>query len=285
MLNPKFVANQYIHDLYRLYKLFDNRKDFEDIFDKKMNLHKVPLLKEVLYTSKHLTFLADFFLFKERYFEAIEIFQILIEEMEQSSFLLFQKYGFACQREKRYQEAIDSYLKADLISPNSLWIYRNLALCYRRIQAYSNAIDYYKKVEEIQPEHKNTLYYIGVCLTNLERYDEALNYFFKLDLMDNNNPRTWRSIGWCSFLTGKIEQAERYYSKVLSQKPLMIDFLNAGHLAWASKNLDLAIKRYRKALELSKNKESYIEKMNSDKKHLMKYGISEEDIPLMIDLI
>lgn len=285
MLNPKFVANQYIHDLYRLYKLFDNRKDFEDIFDKKMNLHKVPLLKEVLYTSKHLTFLADFFLFKERYFEAIEIFQILIEEMEQSSFLLFQKYGFACQREKRYQEAIDSYLKADLISPNSLWIYRNLALCYRRIQSYSNAIDYYKKVEEIQPEHKNTLYYIGVCLTNLERYDEALNYFFKLDLMDNNNPRTWRSIGWCSFLTGKIEQAERYYSKVLSQKPLMIDFLNAGHLAWASKNLDLAIKRYRKALELSKNREAYIEKMNSDKKHLMKYGISEEDIPLMIDLI
>ncbi len=285
MLNPKFAANQYIHDLYRFYKLSDNRKDFEDIFDKKMILHKVPILKEVLHTSKHLTFLADFFLFKERYLEALEIFHILIQEMDQSSFLLFQKYGFACQREKRYLEAIDSYLKADLISPNSLWIYRNLALCYRRIQSYSEAIEYYKKVEEIQPEHKNTLYYIGVCLTNLERYDEALNYFFQLDLMDNNNPRTWRSIGWCSFLTCKIEQAERYYSKVLTKKPLMIDFLNAGHIAWASKNLDLAIERYKKALELSKNRDIYIEKMNSDKKHLMKYGISEEDIPLMIDLI
>ena len=284
-LNPKFIANQYIHDLYRFYKLSDQRKDFEDFFDKKMNLHKVPLLKEVLYTSKHLTFLADFFLFKERYLEAIEVFRILIQEMELSSFLLYQKYGFACQREKRYQEAIEAYLKADLISPNSLWIYRNLALCYRRIQSYPEAIDYYKKVEEIQPQHKNTLYYIGVCLTNLERYDEALNYFFKLDLMDNDNPRTWRSIGWCSFLTYKIEQAERYYSRVLTRKPLMIDFLNAGHIAWASKNLDLAISRYKKALELSKDREVYIEKMNSDKKHLMKYGIPEEDIPLMIDLI
>lgn len=282
--NPKFTTNQYVHDLYRFFKLYRRKSDFEDIFSKKMNLHQVPILKQVLYTPKHLSFLADFFLFKERYIEAIEIFQVLMNEMEESSFLLFQKFGFACQREKRYVEAIDAYLKADLISPNSLWIYRNLALCYRRVQAYDKALVYYKKIEEIQPKNKNNLYYIGFCLSNLESYDEALNYFFQLDLMDSNNPRTWRSIGWCSFITDKQEQAERYYAKVLEKKPHRIDFINAGHIAWVTGNLELAKERYKEGLKASGTVSEFIEKINSDKKLLIQFGISEDDIPLMIDL-
>ena len=283
--DPKLIINQYVHDLYRFFKLHSKRNDFEDIFKIKMNLHQIPILKNVLYKTKHLSFLADFFLFKERYLEAIEVFQILIEEMGKNSFLTYQKYGFACQREKRFPEAIKAYLKADLISPSSLWIHRNLALCYRRIQSYEKALEYYKKVEEVQPNHKNTLYYIGVCLTNLEQHDEALNYFFKLDLMNSRSIRTWRSIGWCSFLSGKLEQSERYYSKVLEKSPHMIDYLNSGHIAWASKKIETAIERYKKALELCESRDVFIEKMNSDKKHLIQQGIHEEEIPLLIDLI
>ena len=65
----------------------------------------------------------------------------------------------------------------------------------------------------------------------------------------------------------------------------MIDYLNSGHIAWASKKIETAIERYKKALELCESRDVFIEKMNSDKKHLIQQGIHEEEIPLLIDLI
>ena len=281
---PDVISNQYIHDLYRFFKLSQRRHEFRDIFKEEIALHRIPALKNILQKPELLVAVADFHFHKEHPVEALEIYKEVID-MNSANADIFQKTGYCLQKEKHYKEAIDAYRKADILKPDHVWTIRHLATCYRQMRNFNSALEYYKKAESIQPDNRNILFYIGNCLAELERYEEALQYFFKLDLMENNCVKAWRAIGWCSFISGKHEQAMRYYDKVLELKPIVTDFLNAGHVAWKLGNLEKTTKLYRKAAIESGSRETFLEMFDKDKKTLIKQGIDEKDMPLMLDLI
>lgn len=278
------ISNQYIHDLYRFFKLSQRREEFRNIFKEEIALHRNPVLKDFFSTPALLAGIADFHFTKEHPVEALEIYQLLIVR-QQANADIFQKTGFCLQKEKRYEEAIDAYLKADMLKPEHLWTLRHLATCYRQMKDFDAALKYYQRVEGIQPENRNILFYIGSCLAELKQYDEALQYFFKLDFLENNCIKAWRGIGWCSFVTGKHEQAMKYYDRILSGKPYATDYLNAGHVAWVLKHIEKAAKLYGKAMAESGSKDTFLSTFEKDREILLKQGISEEDIPLMLDII
>ena len=267
---PEVISNQYLHDLYRFFKLSQRRHEFRDIFKENFALHRIPVLKDILCKPDLLAAVADFHFRKEHPAEALDI---------------YQKAGYCLQKEKRYKEAIDAYLKADVLKPDYLWTIRHLATCYRQIRNFTSALEYYKKAEMIQPESHNIIFYIGSCLAEQEKYEEALQYFFKLDFIENNSIKAWRAIGWCSFVSGKYEQAMKYYEKILDFKPIATDYLNAGHVAWRLGNIEKAVDLYGKAALESSSREAFWEMFNKDKDTLVKQGIDEKSIPLMIDLI
>ena len=198
---------------------------------------------------------------------------------------IFQKTGFCLQKEKRYQEAVDAYLKADMLKPDHLWTLRHLATCYRQMKKFDAALEYYHRVETIQPENHNVLFYTASCLAEQKRYEDALQYFFKLDFLENNCMKAWRGIGWCSFVSGKHEQAMKYYDKLLASKPLATDYLNAGHVAWVLGNIEKAAGLYGKAMAESGSKDAFLEIFDRDRNSLLKQGIAAEEIPLMLDII
>lgn len=278
------ISNQYIHDLYRFFKLSQRREEFRNIFKEEIALHRNPVLKDFFSTPALLADIADFHFTKEHPVEALEIYQLLIAR-QQANADIFQKTGFCLQKEKRYKEAIDAYLKADMLKPEHLWTLRHLATCYRQMKDFDVALEYYRRVEGIQPENRNILFYIGSCLAELKQYDEALQYFFKLDFLENNCIKAWRGIGWCSFVTGKHEQAMKYYDRILSGKPYATDYLNAGHVAWVLKHIEKAAKLYGEAMAESGSKDTFLSTFEKDREILLKQGISEEDIPLMLDII
>ena len=284
---PGTVSNQYLHDLYRFFKLSVRRHEFRDIFKEKLDLHHIPALKNVLYWDEILFPIADFYIKKERWNEAIEIYEELeaIEALNENAAECYQKLGFAFQKQRKYAAAIDAYLKADTLKPDNIWTNRHLATCYRLNRNYQTALTYYKKVEEVAPNDTNVTFYIGSCLTELGLNEEALNYFFKLDFMENNSIRAWRGIGWCSFIGLKYEQAIKYYEKIIDHKPLAIDFMNAGHVAWVMGDIQKAAIFYGKAITISNSREQFLEMFHKDEGPLLKQGIREEDIPLMLDLL
>jgi len=284
---PGTVSNQYLHDLYRFLKLSVRRHEFRDIFKEKLDLHHIPALNNVLYWDEILFPIADFYIKKERWNEAIEIYEELesIEALDESAAECYQKLGFAFQKQRKYAAAIDAYLKADTLKPDNIWTNRHLATCYRLNRNYQTALTYYKKVEEVAPNDTNVTFYIGSCLTELGLNEEALNYFFKLDFMENNSIRAWRGIGWCSFIGLKYEQAIKYYEKIIDHKPLAIDFMNAGHVAWVMGDIQKAAVFYGKAITISDSREQFLEMFHKDEGPLLKQGIQEEDIPLMLDLL
>ena len=240
--------------------------------------------KEILCKPELLITIADFHFRKEHPAEALELYKELIA-LNHANADIFQKAGYCLQKEKRYKEAIDAYLKADVLKPDHVWTIRHLATCYRQIRDFASALEYYKKVEAIQPESHNVLFYAGSCLAELERYEEALQYFFKLDFIESNCIKAWRAIGWCSFVNGKYEQAMKYYEKILTSKPLAADYLNAGHVAWRTGKIEKAAELYSKAALEYGGQEIFREMFGKDKETLVRQGISEKDIPLMMDLV
>lgn len=283
-MKPAVISNQYIHDLYRFFKLSQRRFEFRNIFQEEIALHRNPVLKPLLSDPELLTTVADFHFSKEHPAEALELYRILIHR-KQANADIFQKTGFCLQKEKRYQEAVDAYLKADMLKPDHLWTLRHLATCYRQLKDIDAALEYYHRVEAIQPENHNVLFYTGSCLAEEGRYDEALQYFFKLDFLENDCVKAWRGIGWCSYVSGKHEQAMKYYDKILAAKPLATDYLNAGHVAWTLGNIDKAAELYGKAAAQSSSRNAFLEMFYRDKSSILKQGIAEEEIPLMLDMI
>lgn len=59
---PATVSNQYLHDLYRFFKLNTRRNEFRDIFKEKIELHKISILKDILYQEGTLATIADYHL-------------------------------------------------------------------------------------------------------------------------------------------------------------------------------------------------------------------------------
>ena len=281
---PDVISNQYIHDLYRFFKLSQRRHEFRDIFKEEIALHRIPALKDILRKPDLLVTIADFHFRKEHPAEALSIYQEVID-MNYADADIFQKTGYCLQKEKRYKEAISAYRKADVLKPDHIWTIRHLATCYRQLRDFASALEYYRKVEAMQPENRNVTFFIGSCLAEQERYEEALQCFFKLDLMENDCIKAWRAIGWCSFVSGKSEQAMRYYEKVLALKPIATDYLNAGHVALQLGNMEKATELYGKAASESGNRETFLDMFDKDKETLIKLGIDENDIPLIRDLV
>ncbi|WP_281695753.1 tetratricopeptide repeat protein [Bacteroides clarus] len=281
---PDVISNQYIHDLYRFFKLSQRRHEFRDIFKEEIALHRIPALKDILRKPELLVTIADFHFRKEHPAEALDIYQEVID-MNYADADIFQKTGYCLQKEKRYKEAISAYRKADVLKPDHIWTIRHLATCYRQLRDFASALEYYRKVEAMQPENRNVTFFIGSCLAEQERYEEALQCFFKLDLMENDCIKAWRAIGWCSFVSGKSEQAMRYYEKVLTLKPIATDYLNTGHVALQLGNMEKAAELYGKAASESGNRETFLDIFDKDKETLIKLGIDENDIPLIRDLV
>lgn len=281
---PEVVSNLYIHNLYRFFKLFPRRMQFRDIFNESLQLYKYTILQPILCKPEYFRSIAEFLLKKEYMTEAANIYESLLELTEGTA-EIYQKIGYCRQKERRYTEAIEAYHKADFLKPDNLWTNKHLAVCYRNVRDFKRALEYYRKVEAAIPENKQVLFNIGSCLAELNQNDEALNYFFKLDFMDAENLKVWRAIAWCSFISGKHEQAKRYYDKIIGKQPNASDYLNAGHLCWSSDNIEDAIKLYSRSIEISKDKQEFLNMFYKDTMYLTMQGINEDDIPLMLDLL
>lgn len=281
---PEVISNQYIHDLYRFFKLNQRRREFDDPFKDDFAFYDLPLLKGILDKPELLATIADFHFRKEHYPEALALYKRL-ESDNKTHADLFQKIGYCLQKEKKYAEAIKAYQKADILKPDHLWTIRHLATCYRQMHNFSRALEYYRKAESIQPENANILFFAGSCHAELEEYKEALQYFFKIDFLDSHSVKAWRGIAWCSFMTEKYEQSEKYYQKLLQDKQVLAtDWLNAGHVAWVQHKTNVAAERYGKMIAMCGSKADFLDLFNKDRDILVRHGIREEDIPLMADI-
>ena len=279
----EFISNQYIQDLYRFYKLFPRKADFDDIFNWRLDFHNKLILGEIIKEDlKMLRNIAEYYFAKEHFDEASGVFTFLLE-IEKSG-ELYQKIAWCHQKTGDFESALDAYLKAELYEANTLWNTKKIALCYRILKKPAKALEYYLEAEKADPENLGTQLNIGHCLLELEKYEEALKCYFKVEYLAPGNNKVWRPIGWCSFLTGKTDQAEKYFLKLMDAQPNKHDFISMGHVQLSLGNRRAALGFYQKSMsENGFSEKEFLKIFEEDRPHLLKQGVDKDDIPIMLD--
>ena len=277
------ITGQYIQDLYRFYKLYPRHTEFYDIFNSALDFHTLPILKTWFSDAETLLHIAELYLRKGYYNNALSIYNQLISN-DSVDYMLFQKRGYCKQMTDDLNGALDDYLRSEMINPDSKWVIRRIAGCYRVLKQPAKALEFYLQFDKLSPDNISILISIGHCYLELKNFDEALNFYFKADYLDPKSQKALRSIAWCSFLTGKYNQAKKYYGKIIENKPQTHDYLNAGHTEWTLGNIKKALDYYNQAIQSeSGDFNQFINLFMQDIPDLEHAGITLSEIPLLLD--
>ncbi|MCE2615744.1 MAG: tetratricopeptide repeat protein [Phocaeicola sp.] len=282
-LNQQQISRQYIHDLYRFFKLWDYRNEYIDIFRTGCQLWHSKDLKDALSDIKEQKAIADYLLQNGYLDEAFTLYSTL-SESDKSNSEYYQKLGYIQEVNKKLDAAINWYKKSELLHPDDKWTLRHLALCYMKTEQYRQAYDYYKQLITIDQNNLKLTMEMGRCLIMMQQFEEALPYFFKVEYLSDKPNEARRAIAWCSFVTGKHEQAQKYYELLLQEPtPKLQDWMNAGHLYQVLNMNDKAITCYKNAMNLSDSFDKFTRLYQEDEPYLKAQGLSEEKIRILPD--
>lgn len=114
----EIIFIQYIQDLYRFFKVYPSHLDFDDIFSMPLDFHNLPMLQPYLSDSDSLMTIAEFYLRKNYFSDALNIYNILASRSNDDA-SLYEKIGYCKQMDNDLDGALEAYLHADLINPDS----------------------------------------------------------------------------------------------------------------------------------------------------------------------
>ncbi|WP_329903432.1 tetratricopeptide repeat protein [Porphyromonas pogonae] len=285
--NYKHAVKNYIESLYRFYKLFDRKNEFDDIFEQSLT-PDLPLMRDILGSGDFKEQIADMLMSQNRFAEAA----LLLEELtglEHDNSQYFQKLGWAYQKVCRWQDALAAYDRADIITGNNYWITRQRAECCHHLGRIEEAIELYEQCKLLNPKNKNLLLRIASCRMALNQWDKALNSYYEYELTVEESLRTQRPIAWCLVMSGQYERAMEYYLKIIKNeenKNRAPDYLNAGHTALLLNRIDQAYNFYKLSVaEYQGGLDEFLENFDEDKDSLVKRGILSSVINLMRDAV
>ncbi len=282
-LVSKNISKQYIQDLFRFFKLYPQRKDFEDVFKFSLLIHKTFLFNILATNSEIKKQVAEYYFSKKLYVEALELFEDLLNEEEPTA-ALYQKIGYAYQKTSQLTNAINAYIKADIIQPDDFWTIKKIALCYRLTGDFNKALEFYKHADFLKPHQASILMQIANCHLHDGQHKEALNIYYMLEEEHTDNLKLLRAIAWTLFISGNLAKADNYIKKVLADAPTAQDYLNAAHIAFCRKKRKEALDLYKKSYNLQKNNwELFSDTFQEDIPYLNANGVDSGEIPLMID--
>jgi tetratricopeptide (TPR) repeat protein len=281
-LKDKSIYTQYLQDLYRFFKLHPMKKEFEDVFAIDFDFMHSNMFNVLIRDRSILRNIAEFYFEKDHYQKAIRIFEQLCVSQENSE--IYEKTGFSYQKLGNYGKALENYHKAELFDREKPWLIKKIAFCSRKSGDTGKALEYYRTAERLEPDNLLIQSNLGHTMMDQEDFEGALKYYFKVEYHQPDNHKVQRPIAWCSFMLGKFDQAEKYFGKVIEKEGNRNDYLNLAHVLWCRGNRKEAIENYRLGIEKSGRDFKWFDSaMEEDSRHLMKHGIKEFDIPLMID--
>jgi len=291
ILDPAMISNaiftQYIQDLYRFYKLYPQKGEFEDIFQLDLDYPNMYFLQKFSDQKIFLDQLASFYFSKDHWKKAIDMFSYQ-EKMGNTSSQLYQKLGYAWQKSKRWKEAFDAYKKAELFDTDRLWVLKKMALCSMKLNDFRQALVFVEEALKLQPEDLNLHSQAGQCNLNLKEYNEAIRHYTQVRFFSPGNLKALRPIGYCHFILGELQKASDAYQEILesAENPGPYDLMNAGHVALCQGDKEKALGYYQTALnDHGISRKVFIEAFLEDQPYLIQNGIPESEMPLILEYI
>ena len=272
----------YLQDLYRFFCLYRQRKGLPNPFANNLLLTDSPLLQEALKDSDMLRQVANFAFEEKNYGIAVSFFEELTASMTDSA-VVWQKMGYCYQRLSNFEKAAEAYERSLLLEERaSAWTIRQLAACYRSLKCYDKALKYTLEMLQQNPDDIDRLLRAGECHMQLGQYEQALELLYKADYLAETPGSATRALAWTALKSKRLDVALKNYNRLLAEKPLPEDFLNAAHAEWLSGNIPQAVQHYKQYLKLNP---SATDPFANDRELLKSYGKTDLDLALMADAL
>lgn len=278
--STKTIANRYVRNLYRFFKLYRRKDEFIDPFFHLKNPVNVGILKRFLSDKKNILTIAEYYFKQEIWDEAAEAFTRL-EEIGEISVSVYQKLGFCYQKRDDFARAIDCYLFAETLENDSVWTLKKIAYCARRLGRWNTAIEYYGKLIKLGHDDYKTAMTLGKCHMELSQYRDAVRCFYKAYYLEPQSNSALKGIIKALLYAGDIEGIEKNISKLTSFTEDYEAFVLMGHFLFLKNDYQRAIDNYVEALKIDINRK---EELLKEIKGEIKIMASNVD-PLVVQLI
>jgi tetratricopeptide (TPR) repeat protein len=282
--NFRMHTTQYIQDLYRFFKLSPYKKEFEDVFNGKLDIYNSDFFRMSGNTSETEAALADYFFTKNYFDDALDLFLRQVENNPENS-QLYEKIGYCYQEADLLDEALRYYRMAELID-RKVWTVKKIGLCLRRLGRFEEALEYYLQATDLEPENIHTNIMIAHCYLDLKEYESALKYYFNAEYREPGNIRILRPIAWCYFALGRLDDSEKYYERLSAEKLTAYDFINKGHLSLCKGNKKEAAGYYKQSILSGQiSRDDFMRVFSEDRSLLVANGVSDDDLPILLDYL
>ena len=278
------TVTQYVHDLYRFYKLSDFKNEFDDLFTSKLDIYNSLFFREICGSTADDRSLAEYFFSKEYYNDALVLYLNVIRSVNDDA-ELFEKAGYCYQMSGEYEKALEQYSMAAIIDPKT-WTLRKTGLCLRRLGRANEALNMYLRALQNEPDDLNTILMVAHCSLDAGKYEEALKHYFRVEYESPGNVKVLRPIAWCYFITGRFSEAGSYFDRLAVTGLTPFDRINKGHLALCQGDLQKASEHYLSALTGGEmTTEAFVNTFNEDIPVLVTNGVNADDLPIVLDYV
>lgn len=268
-----------VREYYRYFKLARATDAFRNPFKEPVNPKKLHVVGNVITTDEFLRILAEFYMKRDLYREALDIFNLFYDNAADNT--IYQKIGYCRQKTGDISGAREAYMKSELLGDSSQWLCRRLAYINRRLGNHLDALEYYNRALEAEPDNIKLILNAADMALQCNRPSEALRHLYHADYMNSDDKRVWRNIAWCELLAGHFDKSAARYDAILLDEPTMEDWLNAGHLSLLQGDFKNARTRYRVAYGI--DKAAFSKAFSNDSDTLIQKGVNPLAINILID--
>ena len=248
------ISRNYIFDLYRVFHSYPYRSQFFNPFSKALDGFS-PLstnsLSPLLSHREELLSLAEFMMRKGIYADSEQLFRFTQPHETEEDADIWQKIGF-CEQKQHKPHALNTYLLADTLCPNSKWTIQHIAQTAIDLHNYDIATEYLDRLisdsgqdeENANPSKAQLKLFHdkAQCLFAQKKYQEALPLLYRLTYFNEESAEYQEMLAWGLLMTGSYDKAENIYRQ-------LNDAINTGHCLMAKGQIMQAYEQYASAYQ------------------------------------
>ena len=158
----------------------------------------------------------------------------------------------------QYRKALEDLNKSIELNPNFAGAYLNRGMVFSDLKQYDKALSNYDKAIEIKPDYSLAHYNRGVALYRLNRYEESIESYTRSIELNPNNEFAYSNRGSAYDALDEYERGISDFTKAIEINPNYAGAYNNRGWAYMNlKNYNQAIKDFTKAIEILPNKALY----------------------------
>ena len=285
-VSRKSLTTNFVQNLYRFFKLYRRKSEFNSPFDKPFDIagcKHLALLGNT--TDTEINLIAEFY-FKHKYYdEALKLF-LYLDHTEGVNAQRLQKIGFCYQRHAEIEKALNYYQKAELMESGSLWTIKKIVQCLQLLNRHREALEYIEDLCITNPDDTQILLQKAGSLIALQKFDKAIPVLTKANYLNKDSIASLRLLAFCQYRIGKFDAAINSFKKIVSDAPQANDYVIMGNISMAQGDFREAINCYELASERhEKALDGVIEDVKKSQEELKSLGVDTSILPMLLDCL